>query len=116
MFRIEILALALLATFCMWREGAHAGPLDFMSGPAGTAACSFADVASTIAATRNGAVETNSLYGGAFEKHHYAGPILANLAIVGLAYEFKSDISPNAFLLVNVLRCGVAGANLRFVF
>lgn len=93
-----------------------AGALDFMSGPDGFAVCTVADIGSTIAATRNGAVEQNPLYGKSFEQHHYAGPVLANLALIGLSYEFRNAISPNAFLAINVLRCGVAGANLRFVF
>jgi hypothetical protein len=82
----------------------------------GFAFCSAADVGSTIAAVQNGAIETNPLWKHSVNQHHYTGLVLGNLALVGFAYKFEADIPKNAFLFINVFRCGIAGANLRFVF
>ncbi len=97
---------------------AQGDALSFLKSPHGLAFCSAADIASTIAAHERdpSVVEINPIYGDAFREGKYAGPVLLNLAVVGLGYHYREKISPNIFLFINVLRCGVAGANLRFVF
>lgn len=95
---------------------AHAGAMSFMKSAHGFALCSAADVGSTVAAIQHGAVETNGLWADSVNQHNYAPLFLGNLLVVGLAYAYEDEIHPNVFLFVNVLRCAVAGANLRFVF
>ena len=108
--------LALLLIWTCHSLPSSAGALEFMSSADGFAVCSGADVASTIAAVQQGAAETNPLWRNSVNDRHYAPLILGNVLLVGLAYHFESSFSKSTFLLVNVIRCGVAGANLRLVF
>lgn len=85
-----------------------------LGSPNGFAFCSALDAASTIHATRNGAVEKNPLWRSSVNEHHYAPLILGNLALVGLAYAFRDDIPKPLFGVVNFIRCGIAIRNMRY--
>jgi hypothetical protein len=114
-WRLFGVAFVFMLTLPAWLPIASAGDFRFASAH-GFALCSAADVGSTIAAVENGAMERNPLWRDSVNDRNYLPFVLGNIAVVALVYRFEDRIDPRALLFLNVTRCGIAGANLRFVF